>query len=1578
MKQFSRNSSSSPLDESHSARSIQDAPCPARMSHSTPPEPLLGSAWLLAQSPSSSSSSSPAPNRTEITPSTCLSFTHFKTLLDSSRRVSDDAITTRLNRASALSGSARRFLRLLSSSILGSDIASLVLSPLLRLHNTPIIFLYLPTHPQYPTPAPTRQRTRLSTESSIERILRHRTLSLFFSRCPSFHPTGQWVPLRHAGDVDCTIITLAPPATRHPPKVRPPRLSPSLFARRRPSMLLRLAVVLVYGAVAVSLPLQPLRRRVRRAEPGTRTARMVGVASWTPWVSYWLAIPLEKRQASNKPTASASSVLSSSLVAPPSSSASTSVPFYSAPNTFTPTATGETAAPGSVITMTNSAGAGSYTDTFVYTAAATTVPPTGNVTNPAVPAASGGAGGVTDLQPNPTNLQAFQYSPPPPPTATRIALIPRSSSSTASHASPEVKLARAGAVMATGTFDPPLASRTFLPSSSSLSSPSSAPNSHSKDEASEQRIWFTYLPPTSTSLNDKEGGRDERVAEDGGEWEFTYRFRSKEGEVEWLGSAGGNGKIVVSSVSQDQAASGWNGPEGKEWTSPPAAGTERVRVGKFSRGTEGKEGNWDVEMKREWIGLDGWGEREVEGLVVEQSSRTWFAPRPLPRSSPSSILSHLSPTFPAQLLVLRFLPCQTDPWTRYTVLLPFSTRQTCAALVGVEGGEKMLLRCTKDAGGAQEGHLAIAWGEEGDLQTLIERCVAAARSVLSPSTSISSPSPLASFALKPLGACTWNALSRGGQTDYSATSLLSWLDSLRSSSSLAGEAIKTVLLDDGWQDTETYIDFSVGAGEGDREQGERRALKSFQCSMEWFDLDESSSDADEEGKEGKRTSVSLDSGYEGSPAVGRGGELPSQPREGVCVELREVVRRVKEMGVERVGVWMTLCGYWHGLHPDRSLADAYTLRRFTVHSAAHPSYNGHIYLPAQSDLRTFYDDYFSSLRAAGVDFVKVDDQATVDCLVAQEVGEDEEEGATPDAVSEYRFAMLEAMCAAAIDAFGADGIIHCMAGSPRIWGGSLGIVGATDDGAISTVRNSDDYFPDAPDSHRWHIALNAFTTLLSSALRFEPDFDMAQSAHEFGKAHLALRAFSTAQVWMSDEPGADLSGWEPLLAMTKQGVRVLQAGEGQIGTVLEGSVGNDVLGRLNGAQTGALNVGLPVASAKGARIGVWNCLPADRLVDQRLTTTIDSKDVADSLRSVAASGSGSFVLVDPATLSATQVDSTDIATASKLPHRLAKPLVQTQVAQNEANVLTVAQLFDLPAASSAKSVKIACLGLLDKTVGLAAIRSVEIISGKKTASGTGQAAETTVSSNASSGTASAERLLGSTSSLSTQSLTSSPNQTLIRPLSPTDRSSFPVPQGRVPFLLAYFAGFFRSSIVPNSSTSTSTASSRTPRTEIHSLARDILRQPVRTVLSEIKALVSFSIFTVFWIVGWRSNGTQRMIEANPALANASASTPAQSTSSDLSPEHKARLCIELEYLSDRLAFYVSPAPPSLSSLRLFLDGAPIDASVLHEVSSDAGIVEFQVESAWKGLKSQEGAGDGGKSQASEMEKPWVVQVDFAG
>ncbi|PRQ70107.1 Caffeine-induced death protein 2-domain containing protein [Rhodotorula toruloides] len=186
------------------------------MSHSTPPEPLLGSAWLLAQSPSSSSSSSPAPNRTEITPSTCLSFTHFKTLLDSSRRVSDDAITTRLNRASALSGSAvqgrggvmgpaecegvwrelcarwdeRRKAIEFCDGVVEGERERLGRGKGEEVGEEKRLSADWKERGRGVVDELEFKRTRLSTESSIERILRHRTLSLFFSRCPSFHPSA--------------------------------------------------------------------------------------------------------------------------------------------------------------------------------------------------------------------------------------------------------------------------------------------------------------------------------------------------------------------------------------------------------------------------------------------------------------------------------------------------------------------------------------------------------------------------------------------------------------------------------------------------------------------------------------------------------------------------------------------------------------------------------------------------------------------------------------------------------------------------------------------------------------------------------------------------------------------------------------------------------------------------------------------------------------------------------------------------------------------------------------------------------------------------------------------------------------------------------------------------------------------------------------------------------------------------------------------------------------------------------------------------------------------------------------------
>ncbi|GAA5942403.1 uncharacterized protein JCM15063_006234 [Sporobolomyces koalae] len=99
---------------------------------------------------------------------------------------------------------------------------------------------------------------------------------------------------------------------------------------------------------------------------------------------------------SSTPLSSTSGLVSVTVSTP------TSVPYFTISNTFTPPATGESPIPGSVITVAN----GPYlSDTFTYTAAQSTVQPTGNITNSNIPASRGGAGGSTGLVPDPTNLQ---------------------------------------------------------------------------------------------------------------------------------------------------------------------------------------------------------------------------------------------------------------------------------------------------------------------------------------------------------------------------------------------------------------------------------------------------------------------------------------------------------------------------------------------------------------------------------------------------------------------------------------------------------------------------------------------------------------------------------------------------------------------------------------------------------------------------------------------------------------------------------------------------------------------------------------------------------------------------------------------------------------------------------------------------------------------------------------------------------------------------------------------------------------------------------------------------------------------
>lgn len=121
---------------------------------------------------------------------------------------------------------------------------------------------------------------------------------------------------------------------------------------------------------------------------------------------------------------------------------------------------------------------------------------------------------------------------------------------------------------------------------------------------------------------------------------------------------------------------------------------------------------------------------------------------------------------------------------------------------------------------------------------------------------------------------------------------------------------------------------------------------------------------------------------------------------------------------------MTLEGYWNGLHPDSSISRNYTLKRYGCRDKEsqypYPPPFEHIYLPSLEDTTRYWVDYLTTLKQAGVDFVKIDNQAGLDYLVG-------------DGAAAMRGEMSRTARKVAEDVFGSGNLINCMAGSPRYY-----------------------------------------------------------------------------------------------------------------------------------------------------------------------------------------------------------------------------------------------------------------------------------------------------------------------------------------------------------------------------------------------------------------------------------------------------------------------------------------------------------------------------------------------------------------
>ena len=157
---------------------------------------------------------------------------------------------------------------------------------------------------------------------------------------------------------------------------------------------------------------------------------------------------------------------------------------------------------------------------------------------------------------------------------------------------------------------------------------------------------------------------------------------------------------------------------------------------------------------------------------------------------------------------------------------------------------------------------------------------------------------------------------------------------------------------------------------------------------------------------------------------------------------------------------------------------------------------------AEEDVHRFYRDFYQFLSLAGVDSVKTDAQFFVDEL--------------DDATDRRKLvkAYQDAWSIAQLRSFYGKAI-SCMSQTPQIIFHSQ----LPSNKPRILLRNSDDFFPEVPASHPWHIFCNAHNAIFNQYLNILPDWDMFQTSHEWASFHAAARCVSGGPIYITDVPG---------------------------------------------------------------------------------------------------------------------------------------------------------------------------------------------------------------------------------------------------------------------------------------------------------------------------------------------------------------------------------------------------------------------------------------------------------------------------
>ena len=229
--------------------------------------------------------------------------------------------------------------------------------------------------------------------------------------------------------------------------------------------------------------------------------------------------------------------------------------------------------------------------------------------------------------------------------------------------------------------------------------------------------------------------------------------------------------------------------------------------------------------------------------------------------------------------------------------------------------------------------------------------------------------------------------------------------------------------------------------------------------------------------------------------------------------------RDKHPNIQHVAVWHAILGYWGAISPEGSIAKNYKTKVVRKHGIA----KGTMTVVDADDAQRMYNDFYEFLLNAGIDAVKTDAQFFLDVL--------------EDAEDRRRFikAYQDAWTISGLRYF-SNKTISCMSQTPQILFHSQ----LPTNKPRLMVRNSDDFFPEVPTSHPWHIFTNAHNSLFTCHLNILPDWDMFQTYHEYSSFHAAGRCVSGGPICFTDEPGKhDLNLIKEMTAQSPKGKTVI-------------------------------------------------------------------------------------------------------------------------------------------------------------------------------------------------------------------------------------------------------------------------------------------------------------------------------------------------------------------------------------------------------------------------------------------------------